>query len=138
MVFDYGAPARALYSAARPNGTLEAFHGHSVSREVLSEPGSRDITAWVDFTALAEAFSALGFDVSGPVSQARVLAAAGIGAELEDDPDPRPAAGSAAERAADRNAIARLVAPGGMGESIRVLLASRGSAVQNTLLAWPR
>ena len=132
LVFDYGAPARALYSAARPNGTLEAFHEHSVSRDVLVDPGSRDITAWVDFTELAEALAASGLDVAGPVSQARVLAAAGIGAELEDDADP------SAERAADRNAIARLVAPGGMGESIRVLLASRGSAVRDTLLDWPR
>ena len=132
LVFDYGAPARALYSAARPNGTLEAFHEHSVSRDVLVDPGSRDLTAWVDFTELAEALAASGLDVAGPVSQARVLAAAGIGAELEDDADP------SAERAADRNAIARLVAPGGMGESIRVLLASRGSAVRDTLLDWPR
>jgi SAM-dependent MidA family methyltransferase len=134
LVFDYGAPARALYSAARPNGTLEAFHAHSVTRDVLSDPGSRDVTAWVDFTELAEAFASLGLDVAGPVSQARVLSAAGIGAELEDvSGEPL-----AAERAADRNAIARLVAPGGMGESIRVLLASRETAVRDTLLAWPR
>jgi SAM-dependent MidA family methyltransferase len=133
LVFDYGAPARALYSAARPNGTLEAFHAHSVTRDVLSEPGERDITAWVDFTELHEAFASLGLDVAGPVSQARVLSAAGIGVELEDvSGEPLTA-----QRAADRNAIARLVAPGGMGESIRVLLASRGSHVKDTLLAWP-
>ncbi|MGZ5380355.1 MAG: SAM-dependent methyltransferase [Thermoanaerobaculia bacterium] len=133
LVFDYGAPARALYSAARPNGTLEAFHAHSVTRDVLSEPGERDITAWVDFTELHEALASDGLDVAGPVSQARVLSAAGIGAELEDvSGEPLRA-----QRAADRNAIARLVAPGGMGESIRVLLASRGSHVKDTLLAWP-
>lgn len=133
LVFDYGAPARALYSAARPNGTLEAFHAHTVTRDVLGEPGSRDLTAWVDFTELHEAFASLGLDVGGPVSQARVLSAAGIGTELEDDSGgPIPA-----ERAADRNAIARLVAPGGMGESIRVLLASRYSRAKDTLLAWP-
>jgi SAM-dependent MidA family methyltransferase len=134
LVFDYGAPARALYSAARPNGTLEAFHAHSVTRDVLSEPGERDITAWVDFTELAEAFASLGLDVAGPVSQARVLSAAGIGAELEDvSGEPLTAA-----RAADRNAIARLIAPGGMGESIRVLLASRGADLKGALLEWPR
>lgn len=133
LVFDYGAPARALYSAARPNGTLEAFYAHAVTRDVLGEPGSRDLTAWVDFTALHEAFASLGLDVAGPVSQARVLSAAGIGVELEDDSgNPIPA-----ERAADRNAIARLVAPGGMGESIRVLLVSRDSRAKDTLLAWP-
>jgi SAM-dependent MidA family methyltransferase len=134
LVFDYGAPARALYSAARPDGTLEAFRAHSVTRDVLSEPGERDITAWVDFTELHEAFASDGLDVAGPLSQARVLSAAGIGDELEDGfGGPISAA-----RAAERNAIARLVAPGGMGESIRVLLASRGSAVRDTLLDWPR
>jgi SAM-dependent MidA family methyltransferase len=134
LVFDYGAPARALYSAARPNGTLEAFHAHSVTRDVLSLPSERDITAWVDFTELHEAFASAGLDVAGPVSQARVLSAAGIGAELEDGfGEP-----VSAERAAERNAIARFVAPGGMGESIRVLLASRGSRVKDALLAWPR
>ncbi len=134
LVFDYGAPARALYSAARPNGTLEAFHAHHVTRDALVDPGERDITAWVDFTELHEALAAAGLDVEGPVSQARVLSAAGLGAELEDDPD-QP---DSAARAAERNAIARLVAPGGMGESIRVLLASRGSSVSDTLVAWPR
>jgi SAM-dependent MidA family methyltransferase len=134
LVFDYGAPARALYSAARPNGTLEAFHAHSVTRDVLSLPGESDITAWVDFTELHEAFASAGLDVAGPVSQARVLSAAGMGAELEDGSG-EPVS---AERAAERNAIARLVAPGGMGESIRVLLASRGSRVKDALLGWPR
>jgi SAM-dependent MidA family methyltransferase len=134
LVFDYGAPARALYSATRPNGTLEAFQAHDVTRDVLSGPGEKDITAWVDFTELDEAFASCGLDVAGPVSQARVLSAAGIGAELQG-PEDQPLT---AERAADRNAIARLVAPGGMGESIRVLVASRGaSRVKDTLLAWP-
>ncbi len=133
LVFDYGAPARALYSAARANGTLEAFHAHAVTRDVLSDPGKKDVTAWVDFTELHDVLASCGLDVAGPVSQARVLSAAGIGAELEDAGDQVPSA----ERAADRNAIVRLVAPGGMGESIRVLLASRGSDVKDTLLAWP-
>jgi SAM-dependent MidA family methyltransferase len=133
LVFDYGAPAKALYSAARENGTLEAFAAHTVTRDVLSGPGGRDLTAWVDFTELAETLAGAGLDVAGPVSQSRVLSAAGIGAELENVLG-QPLT---AQRAADRNAIARLVAPGGMGESIRVLLASRSSHVKDTLLAWP-
>jgi SAM-dependent MidA family methyltransferase len=133
LVFDYGAPARALYSPARSNGTLEAFHEHSVSRDVLADPGGRDLTAWVDFTEIGVALEAEGLAVAGPVSQARVLSSAGIGAELEADSAATPTALEAAER----NAIARLVAPGGMGESIRVLLGSRDSGVKEALLAWP-
>lgn len=55
-LFDYGAPTRALYGPVRTRGTLEAFIGHRVTRDVLESPGSRDITAWVDFSELEEAF----------------------------------------------------------------------------------
>lgn len=134
LVFDYGAPARALYSEARANGTLEAFVSHGVTRDVLSEPGSRDLTAWVDFSEIMDAFAAAGLEVSGPVSQSRVLASAGIFEELAIDADAPPDAA----READRRAAAALVQPGGMGESIRVLLASRGTALGSTLASWPR
>jgi SAM-dependent MidA family methyltransferase len=134
LVFDYGAPARALYSAARPNGTLEAFVEHGVTRDVLTEPGSRDLTAWVDFSEVAEAFTAAGLSVTGPVSQSRVLAAGGIFEELAFD----PAAPPDAVREADRRAAAALVQPGGMGESIRVLIASRGTALGSALASWTR
>lgn len=132
LVFDYGAPARALYSAARANGTLEAFVSHGVTRDVLTDPGSRDLTAWVDFSELSDAFSAAGLSVAGPVSQSRVLAAGGIFEELTVDPDAPPDAA----READRRAAAALVQPGGMGESIRVLIASRGSSLGSALASW--
>jgi SAM-dependent MidA family methyltransferase len=135
LVFDYGAPAKALYSAARQNGTLEAFVGHTVTRDVLSGPGGRDLTAWVDFTELAEALAGTGLDVAGPVSQSRVLASAGIFEDLAADDAVSP---PDAARESDRRAAATLVQPGGMGESIRVLLASRGTALGSTLASWPR
>lgn len=134
LVFDYGAPAKALHSAGRANGTLEAFVAHTVTRDVLSGPGGRDLTAWVDFTEIAEALAGAGLDVAGPVSQSRVLASAGIFKDLEID----AAAPLDAAREADRRAAAALVQPGGMGESIRVLLASRGTALGSTLASWPR
>jgi SAM-dependent MidA family methyltransferase len=119
LVFDYGAGTRALYGPARRQGTLEAFLRHQVTREVLVEPGSRDITAWVDFDEIAQAFRAVGFDVAGPISQSRFLLANGIAAELEAaSRSARPAA----ERAVERNVIAKLFMPGGMGESIRVII----------------
>jgi SAM-dependent MidA family methyltransferase len=134
LVFDYGAPARALYSAARANGTLEAFVSHGVTRDVLTEPGSRDLTAWVDFSELADALSAAGLSVEPLTSQSRVLSAAGIFEELALDAGVPPDAG----REAGRRAAAVLVQPGGMGESIRVLIASRGSALGPALASWTR
>jgi len=133
LVFDYGAPARALYGAVRTEGTLEAFLAHDVTRDVLSDPGSRDITAWVDFTEVGDAFSDAGLVVHPLGSQARFLAAAGLADELSRDPE----APESPERFAERNRLAKLLAPGGMGESIRVLAASRGTALGAALTRWP-
>jgi SAM-dependent MidA family methyltransferase len=133
LVFDYGAPTRALYGPARVNGTLEAFVGHRVTRDVLADPGSRDITSWVDFTEIEMALSDAGLTVHGLVSQSRLLLASGIAGELllapgEDD---------SPERAAERNAVAKLVMPGGMGESIRVLVAERKTGLGKSLISNP-
>ncbi len=134
LVFDYGAPARALSGPARPNGTLEAFQRHQVSRDVLSEPGERDITAWVDFTEVEEELTSAGLAVRGLVSQSRLLLAAGVAGELaDDDPEIPPDAA----RSAERNAVAKLFTPGGMGEAIRVLVAERGTSTGEALVRFP-
>ena len=133
LLFDYGAPTRALYGPARANGTLEAFLGHRVTRDVLTEPGSRDITSWVDFGEVEEALRGEGLVVHGLVSQSRLLLAAGIAGELAGDPGETVTA----ERAAERNAVAKLVMPGGMGESIRVLVAERNTGLGSSLIRSP-
>lgn len=133
LAFDYGAPTRALYGPARTGGTLEAFVGHAVTRDVLSEPGSRDVTAWVDFGELGEALEDEGLSVRGLVSQSRLLLSSGIAEELS-----RAGAGAAAaERAVERNAVAKLFMPGGMGESIRVLVADRNTGLGKSLIDRP-
>ena len=133
LFFDYGAPTRALYGPARPNGTLEAFLSHRVSRDVLTDPGSRDITAWVDFGEVEETLRAEGFVVLGLVSQSRFLLATGIAEELALDPGEAVSASMVAER----NAVAKLVSPGGMGESIRVLVAERETGLGKSLISSP-
>ncbi len=133
LVFDYGASTRNLYSAARAGGTLEAFRAHRVTRDVLSDPGSRDITAWVDFTEIEEAFRSTGLSAARLVSQSRLLAAAGIAEEIAAaETLPTEAA-----RLAERHALGELVAPGGMGESIRVLAASRDAGLAGRFAEWP-
>ena len=133
LVFDYGAPARSLYGPARVNGTLEAFSGHRVTRDVLTDPGSRDLTSWVDFTEIEEALLAEGLTVHGLVSQSRLLLASGIAGELMLQPGET----DSAQRAAERNAVAKLVMPGGMGESIRVLVAERKTGLGKSLISSP-
>ncbi len=133
LVFDYGASARALYGPARHLGTLEAFRAHRVTRDVLSGPGCRDITAWVDFSEIEEAFRSEGLSVARLVSQSRFLAAAGIAEEIAA----AEALPTEAARLAERHALGELVRPGGMGESIRVLAASRDAALAGRFAEWP-
>ncbi len=133
LFFDYGAPTRALYGPARVNGTLESFLAHRVSRDVLTDPGSRDLTAWVDFGEVVEALRAEGLVVHGLVSQSRFLLATGIAEELAL----APGEVVDARRAAERNAVAKLVSPGGMGESIRVLVAERETGLGKSLISSP-
>lgn len=133
LFFDYGAPTRALYGPARMNGTLEAFAGHRVTRGVLDAPGERDLTAWVDFGEVEETLRAEGLEVFGLVSQSRLLLATGIAGELAGDPGKVFTASEAAER----NAVAKLFMPGGMGESIRVLVAGRKTGLGKYLISSP-
>jgi SAM-dependent MidA family methyltransferase len=133
LLFDYGAPTRALYGPARANGTLEAFVEHRVTRDVLAEPGSRDITAWVDFGEIEEVLRGEGLTVHGLVSQSRLLLAAGIVEELRVLPGERVSP----EKAVERNAVAKLVSPGGMGESIRVLVAERKTGLGKSFISSP-
>ena len=133
LVFDYGAPTRALYGPARANGTLEAFREHRVTRDVLAAPGGRDITSWVDFTELEEALREEGLTVHGLVSQSRILLAAGIAGDLAGS----PGESLSPEKVVERNAVAKLVMPGGMGESIRVLVAERETGLGKSLISSP-
>jgi SAM-dependent MidA family methyltransferase len=73
--FDYGLPRKQYYFAERHEGTLLCHYRHRVSDDPFAYPGLQDITAWVDFTSLAEASGAAGFELAGFTTQAHFLAA---------------------------------------------------------------
>src|SRR5690606_13256184 len=79
MLFvDYGHPRREYYDPRRADGTLRAFHRHRVVDDVRARVGLQDITASVDFTALAEAGTDAGFDFAGYCTQASFLIGNGL------------------------------------------------------------
>ena len=78
LFIDYGYARREFYLPQRDSGTLRAFYRHHVSNDVFAHPGLQDLTASVDFTALAEAGSGAGFDFSGYCSQASFLIGNGL------------------------------------------------------------
>jgi NADH dehydrogenase [ubiquinone] 1 alpha subcomplex assembly factor 7 len=109
LIVDYGA------SRSATGETLQAVSRHSFA-DPWHEPGSRDLTAHVDFEALARAAAAEGVRVAGPRAQGEWLAAMGIDARAE------ALARSAPERADEiESARARLVEPDRMGDLFKAL-----------------
>ncbi len=69
VTIDYGYPASLYYARHRTSGTLTSFVKHHAVSDVLAEPGLRDITAHVDFTALARCGEEAGLRTLGFVDQ---------------------------------------------------------------------
>lgn len=122
LLVDYGLPRTQYYHPARDGGTLCAFRRHRRVEDVLSNAGIQDLTAWVDFSALADDARAAGFQVGGFATQAHYLIATGIERELASlvaDLEER-------DRAAHRQFAATLLLPGEMGERFKVMVLVRG------------
>jgi len=73
LTIDYGYPASLYYAPHRSGGTLTAYVKHHSIDDVLAEPGMRDITAHIDFTALAQAGGKAGLATLGFLDQQRFL-----------------------------------------------------------------
>ncbi|UHQ20616.1 SAM-dependent methyltransferase [Lysobacter sp. KIS68-7] len=119
MLFvDYGYPRGEYYSAQRSDGTLRAFYRHRMREDVYAWPGLQDLTASVDFTALAEAGTGAGFDFTGYCAQASFLIGNGLERNLA-------AAESRAQDEAGRYRLRQeakhLTLPGEMGERFQVM-----------------
>lgn len=81
LFIDYGYARQEFYQPERSDGTLRGFRQHHLVDDVMAWPGLQDITASVDFTALAEAGVGAGFEFSGYCSQASFL----LGNRLQDN-----------------------------------------------------
>ena len=114
LLGDYGMSRREYYCLERRDGTLACHYRHRVHGDPFFHPGLQDITAWVDFTAVAEAAEAAGLRVAGYSTQAHFLIDAGIEAEL-----------ASADLATVQRAK-KLLLPGEMGERIRIMALTRG------------
>jgi len=129
LYIDYGLPRAQLYSPARPRGTFSAFCRHRQHEDALWHPGLQDLTAWVDFTGVAEAGFAAGACVAGFTTQAQFLVNAGLDtayaarlASLEaGERDEQNTAMRALRLAALAQGAQRLVMPQEMGERFKVL-----------------
>src|SRR5262249_55567017 len=118
-IIDYGHATDAYYAPARRAGTLRCHFRQRVHDDPLRWPGLQDITAWVDFGALAAAARDCGFDYAGDVAQARFLIESGLDVVFVQA---RAEATGEAERYRLAQEVKRLTLPGEMGDAFRVAL----------------
>jgi SAM-dependent MidA family methyltransferase len=131
LVIDYGFPAREYFHPQRSMGTLACHYRHHVHHDPFYLPGLQDITAHVDFSALACAATDAGLEVLGFANQAQFLVNCGITDLL------------AAENPADAKrylplaaAVQKLLSPSEMGELFKVLAV--GKDVKASLMGFSR
>ena len=111
-----------MHGPDHPEGTLACYYRHTRNRDPLRRVGEQDITAHVNFSALAEAVREAGGEVTGYTTQGYFLAALGIGEAVEWA---LRRAKSAREFEQARAQVEELVRPDGLG-GFKVLVAHKG------------
>jgi SAM-dependent MidA family methyltransferase len=127
LVIDYGFPQAEFYHPQRSAGTLMGHYRHHVHTDPFLWPGLSDLTAHVDFTALAQAGERAGLTLEGYASQAAFLLGCGILERLAECGEP-----ASAEYLREASAVQTLTSPAEMGELFKVLALAKSGAI-----AWP-
>lgn len=128
LLIDYGFPRREYYHPQRTGGTLMCHYRHRAHGDPLILPGLQDITAHVDFTALAEAALEVDLTVAGYTTQGAFLLATGITEQL--------AAVEAEEQLRRAQEVKKLTLPHEMGELFKVMALTRGLDEPLLGFAW--
>jgi SAM-dependent MidA family methyltransferase len=123
LLIDYGFPRAEFYHPQRREGTLMCHYRHRAHGDPFIFVGLQDITAHVDFTAIAEAGVAAGLDVRGYTSQAAFLLGCGL-EQLMAESDPH----AGREHLKLTQEIHKLTSPSEMGELYKVIALERGVA----------
>jgi len=144
LTIDYGDTARRLYTRYRRHGTLAVYRRHALGARALANPGSQDLTAHVNFSALITRGREGGLRLAGLTTQSELLQRLGVYEQAEAlGRRLYPAADT--ERHTDRgqadhlrrrmlqSAVAALLNPGGLG-GFRVLLQQCGVPGSSRLL----
>jgi len=128
VAIDYGFPRAEYYHPQRARGTLMGHYRHRAHDDPFLWPGLSDLTAHVDFTAVAEAGVAGGLRVAGYTSMAAFLVGAGILRDLATVGDPVSPA-----YIREAAAVQLLLSPAEMGELFKVIVLAEKSGG----IVWP-
>ncbi len=121
FLFDYGVSQREYYAVDRAEGWLRCHFRHHSHNNPLIYPGIQDISAWVDFSAIAGAAVASGLDIHGYQTQSQFLMGGGIGTEMQGI-----TALPLAQQTELSGQVKTLTLPGEMGENFKCMALGRG------------
>jgi SAM-dependent MidA family methyltransferase len=116
LLVDYGYPRHEYYHAQRSAGTLMCHYQHRAHDDPLLWPGLQDITAHVDFTAVAEAAVAADLAVAGYTTQAWFLLDCGLDEFLQ-----QAGPTDSVEYMQQAQRAKTLILPGEMGERFKCI-----------------
>ncbi len=130
FLFDYGVTRAEYYARERSDGWLRCHFRHHVHSDPLILMGIQDLTAWVDFTAVAHAAIDNGLDVAGYTAQAQFLMGGGLDAEMQDF-----ASMPLDSQLALSGQVKTLTLPGEMGEYFKCMALRRGGVATPSAFA---
>lgn len=113
LLIDYGYPRAEYYHPQRNRGTIQCYYQHRAHENPFFYPGLQDITAHIDFTAVAEAADAAHLNVAGFTHQAAFLLSCGIQDLAKNSAEIQP-----------------LIMPAAMGEVFKVMALTRNLDVE--------
>lgn len=123
LTVDYGVPARELYSPERRGGSLHCHFRHTLNDNPFANIGEQDMTTHVDFTTLARCAQEAGLELTGFTTQKNFLLGLGI---LEELKQPASLGADGVDDVNFNRALGSLIAPGGMGDTFKVLVGHKG------------
>jgi SAM-dependent MidA family methyltransferase len=121
FLFDYGVSRREYYSRDRSDGWLRCHFRHHAHSNPLIFPGIQDLTAWIDFSAIAGAADGAGLDILGFQTQSQFLMGGGLEIEMQGFTDL-----PIALQIELSGQIKTLTLPGEMGENFKCMALGRG------------
>jgi len=119
FLIDYGQPRHEYYHPQRNMGTLRSYFMHQVSENVFTNPGLQDITADIDFSAVAKIASYLQLGVLAYTSQRNFMLANNL-------LDWQPSAESEVERLAQIAQLKQLTLGSAISERFQVMVLGKG------------
>jgi len=123
FLFDYGVSRREYYAADRSDGWLRCHFRHHVHNNALLHPGIQDLTAWVDFSLVAEAAVRSELDILGYQAQSQFLMGGGLEIEMQGFKEL-----PLVKQLKLSGEIKTLTLPGEMGENFKCIALGRGVA----------